>query len=110
MSKDRLLTNYWNRQYIQEAKGYDEAEKAATGGIGQGEKISRSTLEDEARESTLSGHGTPAERFWQRQRGQDDTIAMGKQYIAKVCLLYQLMKVVLTFIGGTYGDEEREMI
>jgi len=77
-----------HRQYIQEIKGQDEAEKAASGGIGQGEKISRSTLEDDARESTLRGHGTPAERFWQRQRGQAETIAMGRQYISKVCLSF----------------------
>jgi hypothetical protein len=75
------------RQYIQESMGREEAERAAMGGIGQGEKISRSTLEDEARESTLRGHGTPEERFWQRQRGQAETIAIGRGYISKVCTL-----------------------
>jgi hypothetical protein len=39
-------------------------------------------LEDEARESSLAGHGTPGERFWMHQRGQEETIAMGKKYIA----------------------------
>jgi hypothetical protein len=72
-----------NRQFIQESLGSEEAENVAAGGIAQGEKISRSTLEAEARESTLRGHGTPEERFWARQRGQAETIAIGRQYISK---------------------------
>jgi hypothetical protein len=68
--------------------GDEVAEKAAAGGIAAGEKISRSTLEEEARQSTLKGHGTPEERFWQRQQGQAETIAIGKAYIAKVNSLH----------------------
>jgi hypothetical protein len=64
--------------------GVEAAEKATAGGIAAGEKISRSTLEEAARESTLKGHGTPEERFWQRQQGLAETIAIGKEYIAKV--------------------------
>lgn len=64
--------------------GTEAAEKAAAGGIAAGEKISRSTLEEAARQSTLKGHGTPEERFWQRQQGPAETIAIGKEYIAKV--------------------------
>jgi anoctamin-10 len=75
---------YHNRQYISEAMGQEAAEKAASGGIEAGEKISRSTLEEEARQSTLAGHGTPEERFWQRQKSQAETIAIGRSYIAKV--------------------------
>jgi anoctamin-10 len=71
------------RQFIQESLGGEEAENAAAGSIAQGEKISRSTSGDEARESTLHGDGTPEERFWARQRGQAETIAIGRQYISK---------------------------
>jgi hypothetical protein len=67
--------------------GQEEAEKAAAGGIAAGEKISRSTLEEAARRSTLKGHGTPEERFWQRQQGQDEVIAVGRQFIQKVCII-----------------------
>jgi anoctamin-10 len=73
------------RQYLEESMGQEAAGNAASGGIAAGEKTSRSTLEDAARESTLKGHGTPEERFWQRQQGQAETIAIGKNYIAKVC-------------------------
>lgn len=53
------------RQYLEETLSQEAAEKAAAGGIGQGEKISRSSLEEEARESSLKGHGTPEERYVQ---------------------------------------------
>ncbi|KAB8290450.1 hypothetical protein EYC80_010881 [Monilinia laxa] len=71
------------KQYLQETLSQEAAEKAAQGGITQGEKISRSTLEEEARDSTLRGHGTAEERFWARQRGQGETIAMGRSFINK---------------------------
>ena len=77
------------RQYLSESMGQEAAEKAAVGGIAAGEKISGSTLDDAARESTLPGHGTPEERFWQRQQGQDETIAIGRKYIQKVCCLFE---------------------
>jgi anoctamin-10 len=77
------------RQYIQESMGGDAAEKAAAGGIAAGEKISRSTLEEEARQSTLKGQGTPEQRFWQRQEGQAETIAIGKEFIAKVSAVHR---------------------
>lgn len=64
-----------------------------SGGITAGEKISRASLENEARDSTLRGHGTPEERFWLRQRGQEETIAVGRQYIEKVNLPYPLRLV-----------------
>jgi anoctamin-10 len=63
-----------------------EAHAVASGGITHGETISKSNLEDAARESTVHGHGTPEERFWQRQLGKAETIAIGKSYISKVCL------------------------
>ncbi|ESZ94213.1 hypothetical protein SBOR_5398 [Sclerotinia borealis F-4128] len=70
-------------QYLQATISQEAAEEAAQGGIGQGEKISRNTLEDEARESSLRGHGTAEERFWARQRGQGETIAIGRSFINK---------------------------
>jgi anoctamin-10 len=75
------------RQYLRDIQAQEEAaHKAASGGIAEGQKISRSMLEQAARESTLHGHGTPEERFWQRQQGQSETIIIGKGYIAKVCI------------------------
>jgi hypothetical protein len=72
----------FGRQYIQESIGEEAAGKAAASGIAAGEKISRNTLEKEAR--PLKVHGTAEQKFWQRQPSQAETIAVGKQYIAKV--------------------------
>ena len=91
------------RHYLEETISQEAAENAASGGITNGEKISRNTLEEEARETSLKGHGTAEERyvfevaksysmvsetdeinrFWQRQRGQGETIAMGRSFINK---------------------------
>lgn len=83
-----MLTS--TRQYLEGSLGQEAAEQALAGGITAGEKISRTTLENEARDSTLTGHGTPQEKFWLRQRGQEETIAVGKNYIEKVCVLRPL--------------------
>jgi anoctamin-10 len=74
------------RQYIQESMGDDAAELAATGGIAAGEKISKSTLDGESTQSALKGQATPEQRFWQRQPSQAETIAIGKDFIAKASL------------------------
>lgn len=84
LQKERTERFLVRKQYISESMGQEAADKAAAGGIEAGENISRSTLEEEARQSTLKGHGTPEERFWQRQRGQAETIAIGRSFIAKV--------------------------
>ncbi|CAG8976931.1 hypothetical protein HYALB_00008842 [Hymenoscyphus albidus] len=71
------------KQYLEESFGQEVADKALSGGISVGETINRKTLEDEARESSLRGHGTPEEMFWARQRGVEDCVAVGKGYIGK---------------------------
>jgi anoctamin-10 len=73
-----------HRQYLEEIRGQEEARATVSGGIIHGETIRKSTLEDAARQSTLHGHGTPEERFWERQQGQAETIVVGKGYILKV--------------------------
>ncbi|KAL5331645.1 hypothetical protein ACEPPN_001180 [Leptodophora sp. 'Broadleaf-Isolate-01'] len=83
LQKERSERYLVRKKYLEESLGWEKADDAATGGIAAGEKISPSALEEEARQSTLSGHGTPEERFWGRQRGQVETIAIGKSFIAK---------------------------
>lgn len=81
LQKERSERYLVRKKFIEESLGREAAEKADAGGITAGEKISRSTLEEEARQTTLRGHGTPEERFWQRQKGQAETIEIGKRYI-----------------------------
>lgn len=84
LQKERAERYTVRMKYIGESLGREAAEKAAAGGITAGEKISRTTLEEETRQSMSTGYGTPEERFWQRQQSQADTIAIGKGYIEKV--------------------------
>lgn len=69
------------RQYLDEALGQVEASKFAGGGIATGEKVDRRSLEEEARQSTLQGHGSPGERFWKRQQSMSETIQVGMRLI-----------------------------
>ncbi|KAH8779083.1 plasma membrane stress response protein-like protein [Hyaloscypha sp. PMI_1271] len=81
LQKERAERFIVRKQFIRESIGEEAAGKAAAGGIAAGEKISRNTLEEEAR--PLKVHGTAEQKFWQRQPSQAETIAVGKQYIAK---------------------------
>lgn len=74
-----------SRRYLEEIQGQEEDYEKVSGGLLDGETISKSVLEDAARHSTLQGHGTAEERFWHRQQGKAETITIGKRYISKVC-------------------------
>ncbi|ELR09701.1 hypothetical protein VC83_06251 [Pseudogymnoascus destructans] len=71
------------RKYLEEALGKADAERFVGDSFTAGEKIDRRSLEDEARRSTLTGQGTPEDRFWARQRGPAETIGVGKRLIAQ---------------------------
>jgi anoctamin-10 len=83
LQKERAERFAIRRQYLEEALGIEEADRMASGGIAAGEKLDRTSLEEDARQSTLRGHGTPEERFWQRQRAMVESIAVGRRYIAR---------------------------
>ncbi|KAI9050372.1 hypothetical protein LZ554_005537 [Drepanopeziza brunnea f. sp. 'monogermtubi'] len=83
LQKERAERYLVRKKYLEESIGHEQADAAATDGIAAGGKISRATLEEEAKHSTLGGHGTPEQRFWGRQQGQAETIAIGRAYIQK---------------------------
>lgn len=72
------------KKMLEETLGQDVAEKAAAPGLQEGEKITREILEEEARQLSIKGHGTPEDMFWQRQRGMNDTITIGRKMIETV--------------------------
>ncbi|KAL2255435.1 hypothetical protein VTK26DRAFT_3391 [Humicola hyalothermophila] len=49
-----------------------------------GEKVTRATLEEEARGLSVAGEGRPEQLFWMRQRSADETIRVGRALIAEV--------------------------
>ncbi|KAH8802805.1 plasma membrane stress response protein-like protein [Xylogone sp. PMI_703] len=72
------------KQFLEESLGQEAAERDSERANATNEKITRSSLEEDARLSTMPGHGSPEERFWNRQRGAGETIAIGKSLMAKV--------------------------
>lgn len=83
LQKERADRYVVKKQYLAEIRGQEEARAMASGEVTRGEAISKSTIEEAARESTLHGHGTPEKRFWERQQGKAETIIIGKGYISK---------------------------
>ncbi|KAK0636921.1 plasma membrane channel protein [Bombardia bombarda] len=61
-------------------------------GLSGGEKITRETLEEEARGLSVKGGASPEQLFWQRQRGADETIQIGRLLISEVAAANQTKK------------------
>lgn len=59
LQKERKERFQIRKQYLEETLGDSTAQRASDGSIATGEVINRQALEDEARNSTLKGHGTP---------------------------------------------------
>ncbi|KFH40217.1 hypothetical protein ACRE_091260 [Hapsidospora chrysogenum ATCC 11550] len=84
LQKERKERFLMKKKLLEETLGQDVAKKAAAPGVSEGERITREALEEEARQLSTKGHGTPEEMFWQRQRGMQDTIAVGRKMIEQV--------------------------
>ena len=59
LQKERKERFMMKKKYLGENLGQDVAEKAAAPGIEVGEKITREALEEEARETSVRGQGSP---------------------------------------------------
>lgn len=88
LQKERKERFMMKKKLLEETLGQDVAEKATAPGIQEGEKITRQSLEEEARELSIKGNGSPEEVFWQRQRGMQDTITIGRKMIQLVSFPY----------------------
>ncbi|KAL1846692.1 hypothetical protein VTK73DRAFT_221 [Phialemonium thermophilum] len=86
LQKERAERFSMRKRLLEEAQGQELARKEVTGpGLSGGEKqITREMLEEEARRESIHGHGSPEERFWERQRGAADTIEIGRQLISEL--------------------------
>ncbi|KAG5980474.1 hypothetical protein E4U55_003987 [Claviceps digitariae] len=81
VQRERRERYLLKKKLLAENLGQEVTPKAAVPGLAAGEKITREALEEEAREASIHGHGGPAEMFWQRQRGMEDTILIGRKLI-----------------------------
>ncbi|KAF7543569.1 hypothetical protein G7Z17_g10643 [Cylindrodendrum hubeiense] len=78
LQKERKERYVMKKKLLGEHLGQDVV---ATPGVATAEKITREALEEEARQTSIRGHGTPEEMFWQRQRGLQETIEVGRRMI-----------------------------
>lgn len=83
LQKERRERYAMKKKLLGQNLGQDASEKSAAPGIEQSEQITRAALEEEARQTSLRGHGTPEEMFWQRQRGMNETIEMGRRMMSQ---------------------------
>ncbi|KAM0343998.1 hypothetical protein ACHAPU_008056 [Fusarium lateritium] len=81
VQKERKERFLMKRKLLEENIGQGASEESSVPGIDYSEKITRQTLEEEARQTSIRGHGTPEETFWQRQRGMNETIDVGRRMI-----------------------------
>lgn len=61
LQKERRERYLMKKKLLSENLGQDASEKAAAPGVQQSEQITRAALEEEARQASLRGHGTPEE-------------------------------------------------
>ncbi|KAL7937966.1 calcium-activated chloride channel domain-containing protein [Trichoderma chlorosporum] len=83
LQRERKERFQMRKKLLEETVGHVASEKATieVPGVETTEKITRQTLEEEARLASIHGHGSPEEMFWQRQRGMQDTILVGRKLI-----------------------------
>ncbi|KAF5967266.1 IST2-like protein [Fusarium bulbicola] len=81
VQKERKERFLMKRKLLEENIGQGASEESSVPGIDYSEKITREALEEEARQTSIRGHGTPEETFWQRQRGMNETIDVGRRMI-----------------------------
>ncbi|RBQ78419.1 hypothetical protein FVER53590_06373 [Fusarium verticillioides] len=81
VQKERKERFLMKRKLLEENIGQGASEESSVPGIDHSEKITREALEEEARQTSIRGHGTPEETFWQRQRGMNETIDVGRRMI-----------------------------
>ncbi|KAK3318408.1 calcium-activated chloride channel-domain-containing protein [Apodospora peruviana] len=78
MRKQLLETTFGAQQ------GHDAQDETNGPGLSGGEKITRETLEEEARQLSIKGSGSPEQLFWQRQRGPSETIQIGRNLFSEI--------------------------
>ncbi|PHH85939.1 hypothetical protein CDD83_10972 [Cordyceps sp. RAO-2017] len=83
LQRERRERYVMKKKLLQDSLGRPNPEKSWTPGIEATEKMTRETLEEEARKSSVRGQGSPEEMFWQRQRGSAETILIGRKLIGQ---------------------------
>ncbi|KAI6090182.1 DUF590-domain-containing protein [Hypoxylon rubiginosum] len=83
LQKERSQRFAMRKQILEESLGPEVTEKPLPPTPAAGEKITRQSLEEEARKISTKGGGTPEQLFWLRQQGMDETIQIGRKLISQ---------------------------
>ncbi|KAI1393938.1 DUF590-domain-containing protein [Hypoxylon trugodes] len=83
LQKERAERFAMRKQLLEESLGVEVTEKPLPPTPQAGEKITRESLEEEARRISTQGGGSPEQLFWLRQQGMDETIQIGRMLISK---------------------------
>ncbi|KAI0176073.1 DUF590-domain-containing protein [Hypoxylon sp. FL1284] len=82
LQKERAERFAMRKRTLEESLGPEVTETPLPPTPAAGEKITRESLEDEARKISTRGGGTPEQLFWLRQQGMDETIQIGRKLIS----------------------------
>ena len=80
MAKERAERFMVRKRYLEEQFGNKAMDLPSP--VGLTEKITRQSLEDDARAASLQS-SSPADRFWSRQKGWEETVRVGSTLIEK---------------------------
>ncbi|PFH59057.1 hypothetical protein XA68_12875 [Ophiocordyceps unilateralis] len=83
LQRERRERYQMKRRLVQESMRGDDDEKTRLDETGVTDRVTRETLEEEARKASIPGQGSSEDMFWQRQRGAEDTIIIGRRLIEK---------------------------
>ncbi|OTB03722.1 hypothetical protein M426DRAFT_321429 [Hypoxylon sp. CI-4A] len=83
LQKERAERFAMRKQVLEETLGREVTERPIPPTPQAGEKITRESLEEEARRISTNGGGTPEQLFWLRQQGMDETIQIGRRLISQ---------------------------
>ncbi|KAI5866782.1 DUF590-domain-containing protein [Durotheca rogersii] len=83
LQKERAERFAMRKQTLEESIGDALTEKPLSLPLQTAEKITRESLEEDARRISIHGGGTPEQMFWLRQQGVDETIRIGRQFITE---------------------------
>ncbi|KAL2015919.1 hypothetical protein VTK56DRAFT_4533 [Thermocarpiscus australiensis] len=83
LQRERAARFAVRKKLLESVVERDRGDEASGRGLGDGEKVTRETLEEDARRLSVAGGVTPEQLFWQRQRSKTETITVGRSLIAE---------------------------
>ncbi|KAK1759471.1 putative plasma membrane channel protein [Echria macrotheca] len=89
LQKERAERFRMRKQLLEQTFGQDISDESHGPGQTGGEKITRETLEEEARQLSIKGGVTQEQQFWLRQRGAGETIQVGRTLISQIAAANQ---------------------